>query len=588
MFGFLKNLLGKQSGSRPANLPVETTPVSPPGAARTPEAYAGGSRITPSYKLGAQGGGRAVEVPLRAILSLLPLELQPRVLHTEVGELSLAIPLEKILSQLSRGSVRITFGELRLAAPGIFSNESDRDRVMVTLPLGEILPKVNPALIQRRRVQKQVEVPPDITSPFDAHLRAIAPTPPPEEVEDFAPSLEVQEPVPAALPTQQPARSQQPGPFIRQITPAAAPAAAALPVRNSPPAPIASPIAMPPRSAIPFRSVPVAPVSPVAQPAPVPPAPPSSRGSHAGNGHQTPPPETISAPVQPKPVPVPEPFFANLSSLAEAWPDTVRREIVQMNLVDCKVGLPRDWVEQGLKKGKLVQSWKGICGWIHGGNVPQASPNDAVLLELPLRVIAPLFLARGKERNAPQQVVIDDNIPNLFFGFPEPGNGPAAVATPAPSSKQPDTNYYTADDTTDSEGKLRTDDHRIPPPSPGTSFVAKYATPNEIISRAAALDGVSGALIALPDGLLVASRLPQDLNADTLAAFLPQIFSKVSQCTRELRMGDLNNLNFTVGNVPWKIFRVNAIFFAAFGRPGEGLPTGQLVALAGELDHKPK
>jgi hypothetical protein len=30
---------------------------------------------------------------------------------------------------------------------------------MVTLPLGEILPKVNPALIQRRRVQKQVEVP---------------------------------------------------------------------------------------------------------------------------------------------------------------------------------------------------------------------------------------------------------------------------------------------------------------------------------------------------------------------------------------------------------------------------------------------
>jgi predicted regulator of Ras-like GTPase activity (Roadblock/LC7/MglB family) len=97
---------------------------------------------------------------------------------------------------------------------------------------------------------------------------------------------------------------------------------------------------------------------------------------------------------------------------------------------------------------------------------------------------------------------------------------------------------------------------------------------------------VAGALIALPDGLMVASRLAPDLNGDTLAAFLPHIFGKVSQCTKELRMGELNNLNFTVGNVPWKIFRVNAIFFAAFGHPGQPLPTGHLAALAAELDRK--
>jgi len=76
------------------------------------------------------------------------------------------------------------------------------------------------------------------------------------------------------------------------------------------------------------------------------------------------------------------------------------------------------------------------------------------------------------------------------------------------------------------------------------------------------------------------------LNADTLAAFLPQIFGRVSQCTKELRMGELNNLNFTVGNIPWKIFRVNAIFFAAFGRAAEPLPTAGLAALAAELDRK--
>jgi len=87
---------------------------------------------------------------------------------------------------------------------------------------------------------------------------------------------------------------------------------------------------------------------------------------------------------------------------------------------------------------------------------------------------------------------------------------------------------------------------------------------------------------------MVASQISPDLNGDTIAAFLQQIFSKVSACTKELRMGELNNLNFTVGNVPWKIFRVNAIFFAAFGRVGQSLPTAQLAALASELDHKAK
>jgi hypothetical protein len=53
-------------------------------------------------------------------------------------------------------------------------------------------------------------------------------------------------------------------------------------------------------------------------------------------------------------------------------------------------------------------------------------------------------------------------------------------------------------------------------------------------------------------------------------------------------MGELNNLNFTVGNIPWKIFRVHAIFFAALGQEGMPLPTAQLAALAAELDHKPK
>jgi predicted regulator of Ras-like GTPase activity (Roadblock/LC7/MglB family) len=282
--------------------------------------------------------------------------------------------------------------------------------------------------------------------------------------------------------------------------------------------------------------------------------------------------------------PAVEPLVVSLSALAEGWPDEVRKEILTFGLVEAKVGLPANAIEQALKQGRICFTWKTLRSWLKPAVPAVASTHDSTVLDLPLRVIAPLFLERQREAGkSKQKVSVDEEIPNLFFGFPQPEGTPSpAIAT----ARSTDTNYYVWDDSHDTARIHESEVKRGP--TPGTKFVAKYATPNEVVSRAAGLEGVAGALIALPDGLMVANRLPPDLNADTLAAFLPQIFGKVSQCTKELRMGDLNNLNFTVGNVPWKIFRVNAIFFAAFGQAGVPLPTAQLAALAAELDHKQK
>jgi len=280
-----------------------------------------------------------------------------------------------------------------------------------------------------------------------------------------------------------------------------------------------------------------------------------------------------------------------LTVLAEGWSDALRHEIVHLNLVDAKVALPVDSIEESMKRGKVTCTWKTLRSWIHPAILPSVSVHDSATLELPLKILTPLFLARQKDLRQ-QRVSIDENIPNLFFGFPQPdapaaGNvAPAGTDASGPSravSKPKDTNYYVWDDTNES---ARVDETEFKRRTPGTEFATRYATPNEVVSRAAALEGVAGALVALPDGLMVANKLSSDLNGDTLAAFLPQIFSKVSQCTKELRMGELNNLSFTVGNVPWKIFRVNAIFFAAFGHAGQPMPTPQLAALAAELDHK--
>jgi predicted regulator of Ras-like GTPase activity (Roadblock/LC7/MglB family) len=285
----------------------------------------------------------------------------------------------------------------------------------------------------------------------------------------------------------------------------------------------------------------------------------------------------------PASLPAEPPLVTSLASLAERWPDAIRKEIVDFRLVETKVALPYDQIGEALKKARILFPWKTVRSWITprpAQELPTA--HEAVVIELPLKVVAPLYIANHQARTKHQQkVIVDDDIPNLFFGFPQPEAAPAAA-----TARPEDTNYYVWDDVSEA---ARVDQTQIKKsPTPGTRFVSKYATPNEVVSRAAALDGVAGALIALPDGLMVASRLPTDLNGDTVAAFLPQIFGKVSQCTKELRMGDLNNLNFTVGNVPWKIFRVNSVFFAAFGRSGSPLPTLQLAALAAELDHKPR
>jgi predicted regulator of Ras-like GTPase activity (Roadblock/LC7/MglB family) len=548
MLGYIKNLLRKW-----VETPGEDQPASAGKPAPAPRRNLVMSPLPrPTTRTNGQSNGHGLELPMQPILAGLPLELQPRLRNTDAGDLTICVPLEKVLAQLSRGSVKIPFGELRQAAPDLFSPEEDCDSVPVALPLAELLARLNPALITRRRTQKKVEVPPEISSPFDHRNQGLI----------FSVGPNKSESVPTASPLP---RQSTPAP----IEPAARGGIAFTP---TPPPPGTTAPSGPPGSPV-LHSQPLC--EPQNSPRPARPAPAVS---------------ALPTPAAAAPTPAePEPLQISLTSLAEGWPEAVRQELVQMNLIEKNVGLPTELVERALKQGRIAFTWKTIRSWITPPPVPAPSTHDGTVLELPLKVVAPHFLARQREAGKLQKkVVVDDEIPNLFFGFPRPESGSASVASAANPAvpKTVDTNFYAWDETAD-RARIQKDDVRRGP-SPGTKFVAKYATPNEVVSRTGALDGVAGALIALPDGLMVASRLPADLNGDTLAAFLPQIFGKVNQCTKELRMGELNNVNFTVGNIPWKIFRVNAIFFAAFGRAGEPLPTAQLAALAAELDHRPK
>ena len=754
MFTSIKKFFGRSGEKRPEVAATSPFAQQPSRRVSVPQASQGNysnhaiERDTaPAAHAAQQLATGALSLPLRSVISRLPQELIGRVRVMDVGEAEVFVPMQKVLSQLALGAVRISFGELRqVSPPGTFSPENDRDRVLVDLPLQEILARVNPSLLPRRPGQKAVEVPPEVPGPFGGQTQVsiaspksngtvpaarptngdtsvlrrnqvppVAPAPPVARVvSTSATPPQARAVKPSAPPTVPPAQEAFTQPiFQRATTPASAapsvysnnlpagasaPAASRVPppgtpVRRNPApdlppalqrksAPVTPPPAAPapaypragsdttvfPRPAVPATTPPVASpgsprvYSPIApdpdpEPAPIPFAEPESLPTPLELLETQPiplaPPAPVAMPTPPEdpepirfnptfvppPTPVPvakaapvepeETIFLNvpLESLSEAWPEPVRQEISALGVESASAALPQGLIESAMKQGRVVFPWKQVRGWIRPViETIYASPHDEVGLELPLKVVTPAFLSSLRAVRAQRKVSIDPNIPDLFSGgapaapvavAPAPVAPPAAklgpVPTPLPPGTVPvpaaqpappppvrpapaagkpvppvsqDTNYY------DRNGNSVPDEEPAPPvkqgPSPGTTFLQRYATPNEIVSKAAALNGVGGALIALPDGLMVASKIPPEFNADTLAAFLPQIFGRVSQSTRELRMGELNNLNFTVGLVPWKIFRVGAIYFAAFGISGQPLPTAQLAAIAAELDRKAK
>src|SRR6516162_9822278 len=154
MFGFLKNLLRKAPETSAENyeeipqdpgLPQASQPAQKPPVFKAPPLRRNGSPVN--------GNAKGIDISLQSIIQALPLELQPRVRRTDVGDITISVPLEKVLAQLSRGAVKVSFGELRQAAPDTFTAQNDRDRVLVSLPLADILSQLNPALIARRRAQ---------------------------------------------------------------------------------------------------------------------------------------------------------------------------------------------------------------------------------------------------------------------------------------------------------------------------------------------------------------------------------------------------------------------------------------------------
>jgi hypothetical protein len=219
MLNFFKNIFATKPEQSPAaerngrvpGLPggVPNRTLTPPvGASPRPQMPARKNLTThpaPSQVTNlpsSQPTNKVIQLSLQSVLSSLPMELKGRVKQIDVGAAEISIPLDTVLSQLSSGSVKIAFGQMRRAAPQLFSNQNDLDETPVALPLNEILSQLNPGLLFRRQDQKHIEVPEEIRSPFSDNGAGLVFSVGPGKAPVAPPQREVAPPSQAAAPIQ--------------------------------------------------------------------------------------------------------------------------------------------------------------------------------------------------------------------------------------------------------------------------------------------------------------------------------------------------------------------------------------------------
>ncbi len=304
------------------------------------------------------------------------------------------------------------------------------------------------------------------------------------------------------------------------------------------------------------------------------------------------------APTESKPAPRPTAPSSNpvtlagtielpLAHISAAWPDPVKHDIAQFNLSQSSVCIPSEYVDAGLRTGKVEFTWRQVCVWLKPASPPaQLSINGELRVVFPLNLVAPLFIKQSQGTPDRRKTRVDEEIPDLFSAgglMPQAAPPVAAqkpqtppAAAPVPITTAPATASAPGNTQARSLAELFNEPDK------------KSWTPNDIVHRATQLPGVAGALIALQDGLLVAACMPPDARTETIAAFVPQIFGRMSQYTRELQLGEAKGVSFTVETGTLQVFNAGIIYFAALGKAGANLPLAELRLIATELSRHTK
>jgi predicted regulator of Ras-like GTPase activity (Roadblock/LC7/MglB family) len=645
----------------------------PKAAVPTPQQQVPAPPSTPMPQI------EVAHLSLGAITGRFTDELKP-LLANEPGEAAtVALPMPTILKQLPVGVVKMSLATLQRQSQGLIRPLPPGDKRMVDVPLKEIFRHVKLTALKRRPDQRPVMIPEtgfnlfgDATNPFsvspDDHLEQVS-------VVDL--SSDVREVEDTTVPSAAGPRVLKMDDGLRQHF-ANTPTARSGSVADSP-------------STIKFEASDSGPRASAAAPA----------NYGVSNG---------AAPIEKPTGPT---LDLKLSALCANWPEDVKQEIATLD-PETKVTLPQEEIGAGLGRGRVIFSWGHIRAWMEPAPTAPTIAAENVQLQLPLKIVAPAFLAASKSPKAERKSFnMDESIPTLFNGGREPAPKPAPAAPAAEAAPvhaeepvqaeapvheeaagqaeapahveepvQPEAPVHVeepvqaeapahveepvrvevpvqAEEPVHAEAPAPVDApirvevpvqaetpaqveepvrlevpvqveapaHVEPPvhidaplfvraiPVPEvseapaaeaepTAVVAavpqahktpetvgelfgephkKDWTPTEIVTRTVKLPGVAGAIVALQEGLQVASSLPDGVKSEVVAAFLPQIFARLNQYAGEMKLGDVDDLLFTTHGAHCQIYRLGYIYLAVLGKPGESLPWHELRIISEEL-----
>ncbi len=530
MFKFLRRIFGKDDESA---APVAARTITPTAVPRAEKAH-------------AAGGVEVASLTLRAILEKLPPELRAIVNQIPDPSVKIVLPVNTIMKQLPTGAVKMSLASLLRQAPqGTFRKGAVEEKQMVDVPLSEIFKSVDPARLGRRSDQRRYDVPDDAAGLFgrNGKTRSVPGAASPDGEMQQAESLE-----PAA---------EQAG--------APAPAPAAPRVMKMPG---------------------IAPASASAR----------ANGNGNGNGNAHPAPAR-PAPAKPQAAAAGGPnceLVISFVELAASWPEGVRSELTMVP-GDTKLVIPAPAVSGGLQKGKVTFPWSQVRMWLQPALQGSTSIPDDFDLAFPLKIVAPAFVAATGAKKRREAAEIDNSIPDFFGQAQAPAfklveSKPAAEAAPegiiphtlATGAHTPAAPVQSF--TIVHEDPVPVVEEQAPAPAPAPEpAVPAASAPAEVVERACGLPGVAGAVIALAEGLVISQRLPEGFSAETFAAFMPQIFSRLEKYTAEMQLGSASVITIETAHGPCRIARLGKVFFGTLGRTGQHLPAA-LEALTKQLE----
>lgn len=332
-----------------------------------------------------------------------------------------------------------------------------------------------------------------------------------------------------------------------------------------------------------------------------------------------------------------------VTTVCADWPEPLRSE--GFSAAESVLQIPAILLAASLAKGRAVYRWSQVRAWFQPPLTSDTDEFDATEISLPLKVVAPAFLAHSRPRASRKEVDLDEEIPALFNNGDAPA--PAAVEEPiaAPEAEAEPVRLeaprlsMTVEEAAvpapvDAPLAFRLEE-KTSEPAPAAPLVLKMELleepepvaeaapasieappltmpvaaapapilnghahalgtlfgrpqqqtwgPQEIIDAMVTLPGVAGAIVALREGLVVAAQLPAHMKGDTVAAFLPQIFARLNNYAQEMQLGEVEDVLLTTNGAHFQGYRMGEVYFAVLGIAGEALPWDAIRQVVHEL-----